>query len=80
MMIEKYRSKVIHIMKKLADESLSRVLKTKKLKQIWREQLDKFESTDMFKIDYSLPAEVLIKKVFNNSESKSPIKSNVNIL
>ncbi len=76
-MIEKYKSKVMSIIKKLSEDALSRVLKTKKLKNTWRDELNKMLSKDIFKIDYSLPIDVLLKKVLTNLDAKSPVKSNV---
>ena len=76
-MIEKYKSKVMSIIKKLSEDALSRVLKTKKLKNTWRDELNKMLSKDVFKIDYSLPIDVLLKKVLTNLDAKSPVKSNV---
>ncbi len=76
--IEKYKMKVASVMKRLSDESLSRVLKTKKIKYVWREELNKLESKNDFKIDYSIDPEILLKKIFVTLDSKCPIKSNVN--
>jgi hypothetical protein len=69
--------KVASIMKRLSDESLSRVLKTKRIKYMWRDELNKLESKNDFKIDYSLDPEILLKEIFVILDSKCPIKSNV---
>ena len=75
--IEKYKMKVASVMKRLSDQSLSRVLKTKRIKYKWREELNKLESKNDFKFDYSLDPEILLKKVMLILDSKCPIKSNV---
>ncbi len=77
-MIEKFKSKVMSVIKKLSEEAMSRVLKTKKLKNTWRDELNKMSSKDVFNIDYALPIDVLLKKVLTNLDAKSPVKSNVN--
>ena len=69
--------KVASVMKRLSDQSLSRVLKTKRIKYKWREELNKLESKNDFKFDYSLDPEILLKKVMLILDSKCPIKSNV---
>jgi hypothetical protein len=61
----------------MAEESMGRVLKTKKLKHDWRAELNKLESKDEFKLDYSKPEDVIIGKLLNTNDAKSDIKSNV---
>jgi hypothetical protein len=75
--MEKYKTKIASIMKKLSDESFGRVSKTKKIKYQWREELNKLESKEDFKINYSLPVDVLLKKVMYPLDAKCNIKSNV---
>ncbi len=69
--------KVLHVMLKLSEESRSRVLLTKKVKYTWRDILNKLEASDNFKLDYSIPSEILLKKVMTNIDAKCPTKSNV---
>jgi hypothetical protein len=76
--ISKYKFKVNSIIKKLSDKSNARFLLTKKLKLEWRNELNKLESKDVFKINYALDSQILLKKVFTNLDAKSTIKSNVN--
>ena len=69
--------KVTNIMIKQSEESMSRVLLTKKIKYTWREILNKLESSDSFKLDYSIPSDILLKKIMTNIDVKCNIKSNV---
>jgi hypothetical protein len=69
--------KVQIIMRKLSEESMSRVLMTKKVKYTWRDILNKLEASDSFKLDYNTPPEILLKKVLNVIDTKCAIKSNV---
>ena len=77
MIVERFKLKVISIIKKLTNESQSRVQKTKKVKLTWREMLFNLESKDTFKLDFSIPEEILLKKVLVRADVKCNIKSNV---
>ena len=79
MIVERFKLKVLSIIKRLTNESQSRVQKTKKVKETWREILFKLESKDSFKLDYKFPEEILLKKVLVRSDVKCKIKSNVKI-
>jgi len=68
------------MIKKLNDSSHARVQKTKFVKHAWRRDLDKLESMDVFKINYSLPSNILLTKIFQIDDTKCPVKSNVNYL
>jgi hypothetical protein len=69
--------KVQIIMRKLSEESMSRVQITKKVKYTWRDMLNKLEGSDSFKLDYKIPPEILFKKVMKIMDAKCPTKSNV---
>lgn len=75
--IDKFKTKVLGIIKKLSEECFGRVVKTKKLKHEWRDELNKLESKDEFKIDYSKPENQIIGKILTTNDAKSSIKANV---
>lgn len=78
--MEKYKMKIGSVMKKLSNESFGRVMKTKKVKSMWRQELNKLESKEDFKINYALPVDVLLKKVMFPLDAKCVIKSNVRVI
>lgn len=63
-------------MKKLSDESQARVMMTKKVKHDWWDELNQLESKDIFKLNYAIPAEILLRKVMLTLDTKSKLKSN----
>jgi hypothetical protein len=64
-------------MRELKAKSLARLTNTKKLKLEWREELNRLEAKDVFKLDYSIPKEILLGKILRNVDAKSKSKSNV---
>ena len=75
--IEKLKTKIFQISKKIESMGEARILMTKKLKSHWKSELNKSKGHDNFKIDYSKPSNELFGKIFDKIDIKSSIKSNV---
>ncbi len=75
-----FKSKVEEKVKLLTDNASGRIDKTKKLSETWSEEIQKYNSQDSIKVDYSKTDEFLLTEIFQIWDMKSEIKSNVKII